>query len=488
MFASLNRTAGLLGIAALVGSCAAVDPRPGTAELPTRQPLTVKTIDYDVYGCLDEKSVVMINDISARINAASLSQPDSDRTADAAIKMATNTIGKTARQSNALCRNVVIMHDTGNARSVALVEQFISRGVAWEQPAERMLPPLHLAVLHHSEDLVKRLLAAGANPRTKMVAPGKPLDGLDAFDLARFLRTSGDRVKETELVKGLLRLEALLCDDKSVNARARTKDMPKVSIDPKTHRMLGYRSFFESYLYAADNAEQIPLGRDSNPPPKPSPSGDPEGEGFTPTEDDAAGIWGAIGGPLGDQKDATIGFASVWEYDNMVFGSCKQTHSAAFYCNSCGHYTNADGEGDDCAPSADLQGTGTPPGDAQIDDWAHCAWAPSSLEANLRVVDVKLYTGDLFKAFKLASRRSRPEKEARLLRLKSVSIQDVDKDGQFEVLVSADFAFGCGGKPYTEDFVLKVASDLPSGTQPSGSMILHIPMEPPPAEDDGGGR
>jgi hypothetical protein len=39
------------------------------------------------------------------------------------------------------------------------------------------------------------------------------------------------------------------------------------------------------------------------------------------------------------------------------------------------------------------------------------------------------------------------------------SDNDLDQDGHFEVRASARFAIGCGGKPYTEDFVLKITQD-----------------------------
>lgn len=319
-------------------------------------------------------------------------------------------------------------HDAAdNVRSQALLEHFIKRGIQWDQPHSGLLTPLHLAVLYHSEALVRRFLEAGANPRSPVVAPGRRMHGLDAFDFARFLRTAGEQSEAEKVVKTLLQLEALLCDNKSVNARASIKAMPKVSIDPKTHRMLGYWSFIETYLYAAENFEQIPLGLDPNRPPKPTTPVDPLDE-VPPT-----GIWGAIGGPLGDQKEAMLGFASVWDFDEATPLQCGLPSFDADPLNL----------GAECGQ--DIENP----------------VAPSFLEANLGVEDAEIgeMGGLKFDRFKLSSRRSRPEKPARLRRITSIGIQDVDQDGQFEVLASADFAIGCSAKPYSEDFVLKVIGD-----------------------------
>jgi hypothetical protein len=285
-------------------------------------------------------------------------------------------------------------HQPGNTRSLGLIEHFISRGVAWDKPADRALTPLHLAVLGDSQPLVKRFLAAGANPRVAIADPGKPVHGLDAFDFARFLRTQGHAEKSEETIKGLLELEKLLCDDPSVDAHAETKT-PKITLDSKTHKVVSLDWAGDHNPYPADNYDQIQ---------------------------------GGIEGPLGEQKKATLAFASVWDFENV---------------------------GLPCVPYKDGNKTG-------------CAQNPYEAVAPSRL-EVMLFPDDpnegedgppqWFRTFKLPSQQSRPGREARLLSLESVSIEDVDQDEQFDVRISARFAIGCGGKPFDETLVLKISGD-----------------------------
>jgi len=319
-------------------------------------------------------------------------------------------------------------------RAKGLLQHFVDRGVQWDEPHSGLLTPLHLAVFYRSEPLVKRFLTAGANPRTPLSAPGRLIDGLDAFDFARFLRTSGSqelnpRTQDDDLQR-LHQLESLLCDDPSVNTRASIQKMPTVSIPSGSHRMLGYGAFDETYIYAADNAEQIPLGRDPIPPP-------PD---LDPLDDDGSnGVWGGVSGPLGDQSKANFGFSSVWDFiTSSVPCDAKPGSSPS-------------AEHDECALDI-LQGK-----------------LPSSLEANLGVQDPEMEEGGFqYSALRIHSRQSRPEKPARLLRLESLSIEDVDKDGQFEVRARAQFAIGCHGKPYSEDFILEVRGPKMRVLEPAG--------------------
>jgi hypothetical protein len=280
----------------------------------------------------------------------------------------------------------------GNQRSLDLIEHFIDRGVDWDKPADRALTPLHFAVLERSAPLVKRFLAAGANPRIKMHAPGKPLDGLDAFDFARFLRTHGKGEKSEAMIKGLLQVEDLLCDDPSVDAHARTQ-APNIKVDSKTHKVVALDWVGDHNPYPADNYDQIE---------------------------------GGIEGPLGDQTKATLAFASVWDFENvrMAPDPCKSDNDP------------------DCAGAEVI--------------------APSRLEVMLLADDPN--EGEdgpprWFHTFKLPSQQDRPGREARLLSLQSVTIEDVDGDGHLEVRASARFAIGCGGKPFDETLLLKISGD-----------------------------
>jgi hypothetical protein len=311
-------------------------------------------------------------------------------------------------------------------RARELLEYFIDRGIEWEKPASGVLTPLHLAVFYQSEILTRRFLEAGANPRAPIVAPGRPIHGLDAYDLARFLYNSGgDQLanhQNEERLASLRRLERLLCDDPSVNTRADVTVMPTVSISHRTHRMLGYSAFAETYLYAADNAEQIPFGRDPT----------PLKEALDPLDDDGSnGLWGAIEGPLGDQKYTIFGLASVWDF--MEFDiPCDPDP------------TNAP------APNPDPKGCALDIASLQ---------RPTALEVNLGTKNRQAAPEAMdliYTRIRLHSQRSRPEKPARLRRLQSVTVDDRDNDNAFEVTVRAEYMIGCYGEPYTEEFVLAI--------------------------------
>lgn len=86
---------------------------------------------------------------------------------------------------------------------------------------------------------------------------------------------------------------------------------------------------------------------------------------------------------------------------------------------------------------------------------------PSHLEAVvIYEVDCDDCPGDETTTARIESRKSNPEKPASLMGVESMSVEDVDNDGQFEVIVNARFRRCCGGdddrRPYSEQIVLKV--------------------------------
>ncbi len=138
-------------------------------------------------------------------------------------------------------------------------------------------------------------------------------------------------------------------------------------------------------------------------------------------------LQGVVSGPLGVHPSASIALASVWAYENV---------------------------GLPCEPKGPQN-----PSDCAYDP--RKAEAPSQLEAILSVSGDPSVEGDLgwTNTAKLTSRRSTPYRPARLLGVDSLSIEDVDGDGQYEAHTTARFALGCGGEPFTETINLKIEAE-----------------------------
>ncbi len=175
-------------------------------------------------------------------------------------------------------------HDPTNPRGSALIEYFIGRGIDWDHNAQRGLTPLHLAVLHHDASMIERFLAAGANPRTRAIAPGKAWHGLDPFDLSRLLRSQLKGQEDHDELQRLLGMEKHLCDDPDVDARAATT-APKFTLDPATHKVRSTDGLGESYSSPLENYEFL---------------------------------GSAIKGPLGDQTSPTLVFSGTWAWENVA--------------------------------------------------------------------------------------------------------------------------------------------------------------------------
>jgi hypothetical protein len=145
-------------------------------------------------------------------------------------------------------------------------------------------------------------------------------------------------------------------------------------------------------------------------------------------------LQGVISGPIGDHKSASFALVGVWDYENVGL-PCVATNPAK-------------------------------PSDCSYDP--RKAKAPSRLETVLVVHGDPTKDGDLgwIKSVKLTSRRSAKGRQARLLGVESMSVEDVDKDGQYEISAVARFAIGCHGKPFRESFSLKVTGDIVTRTQP----------------------
>jgi hypothetical protein len=138
-------------------------------------------------------------------------------------------------------------------------------------------------------------------------------------------------------------------------------------------------------------------------------------------------LQGVVEGPLGVHPTASIAIVSVWAFENV---------------------------GLPCEPKNPQK-----PSDCAYDP--RKAEAPSQLEAILSVSGDPSIDGDLgwTNTAKLTSRRSTPYQQARLLGVDSLTIADVDGDGQYEARTTARFALGCGGEPFTETIDLKIEAD-----------------------------
>jgi len=89
---------------------------------------------------------------------------------------------------------------------------------------------------------------------------------------------------------------------------------------------------------------------------------------------------------------------------------------------------------------------------------------PSHLEVVVNyAVDCDDCPGDETITAKIESRRSTPEKPASLMGVESMTVEDVDKDGQYEILATARFRPCCDGdedrRPYSEQVLINVAGD-----------------------------
>jgi hypothetical protein len=87
---------------------------------------------------------------------------------------------------------------------------------------------------------------------------------------------------------------------------------------------------------------------------------------------------------------------------------------------------------------------------------------PSHLEAVMvYAVDCDDCPGEETTTAKIESRKSQPGKPASLMGVESMSVEDVDGDGQFEVVANARFRSCCEGdedrRPYSETILLKVS-------------------------------
>ncbi len=89
---------------------------------------------------------------------------------------------------------------------------------------------------------------------------------------------------------------------------------------------------------------------------------------------------------------------------------------------------------------------------------------PSHLEAVLvYAVDCDDCPGEEVSVVRIDSKRDTTDKKADLLRVKSMKVQDLQKDGNFEVILDARFRPCCDGDekrpPYSETIVLKVEGE-----------------------------
>ena len=285
-------------------------------------------------------------------------------------------------------------HQPFNRRSTALIDYFTANGVDWDRPADGALTPLHLAIMVRSTQLTQKFLAAGANPRTTIHEPGKPLDQLDAYDLARLLHFHTKDEMDADEVKTWLQLEAMLCDDPKVNAHAASELTP-VTIDPATHQLKIADYFGDDNPYPADNYDMLAQ---------------------------------VIQGPLGDQAQASIGFASVWDFERVEVPCAEPSDSPAKEC--------AQDPRQAVAPSRLEVLTSTPTRPLGVDK------PPPEV-----------------KITKLPSLRDRPGREARLVRLRSVAVEPLGS--KYAVRVVAEFVQGCHGEPYNENILLILRGNQP---------------------------
>ncbi len=285
-------------------------------------------------------------------------------------------------------------HRPNNPRSAALIDDFIARGINWDEPADGALTPLHLAVLIRSLELTKKFLAAGANPRTKIKDPVHPMDQLDAFDVARLLHFNSKDQMEHDEVEAWIELEQMLCDDPKVNAHAASELTP-VAIDSATHQLESADYFGDDNPYPADNYDMLA---------------------------------NVIQGPLGDQDQASMGFASVWNFERVEVPCAEPS----------------DSPGKACARAP------------------YQAVAPSRLEVLIstpaRPIGVDGPPPEV-KVTKLQSLRDRPGREARLVRLRSVTVEPLGSE--YAVRVVAEFVQGCHGERYNEDILLTLRGNQP---------------------------
>jgi hypothetical protein len=253
---------------------------------------------------------------------------------------------------------------------------------------------LHLAVLIRSLELTKKFLAAGANPRTKIKDPVHPMDQLDAFDVARLLHFNSKDQMEHDEVEEWIVLEKMLCDDPQVNAHAASEIAP-VTIDSATHQLQIADYFGDDNPYPADNYDMLTK---------------------------------VIQGPLGDQDQASMGFASVWAFERVEVPCAEPS----------------DSPGKACARAP------------------YQAVAPSKLEIltsiPTRPIGVDMPPPEV-KLTKLPSLRDRPGREARLVRLRSVAVEPLGSE--YAVRVVAEFVQGCHGTPYTENMLLTLGKNQP---------------------------
>jgi hypothetical protein len=289
---------------------------------------------------------------------------------------------------------------TNESGSLAILKHLLRRGVDWEQSHHPSFPPpLYLAINDYSPDLVRRLLDAGADPRTKDDRDNALARGLDTYDLARVLRReiaqrTGSpealRSHDEMMFQAMLKIERLVCDDDTVRQHAAVGPQ-KVNFDPATHQLLPTDALADYAVYPADNYDVLQ---------------------------------GVVRGPIGDHSSASLQLVGVWDYENL---------------------------GLPCVPVDPKN-----PSDCVYDP--RKAEAPSRLEAVLVVPGDSAVDGDLgwTQTIKLESRRSTEQQEARLLSLDSLSIMYSEKTDEYEVWTQARFALGCHGTPYTEGFNIRV--------------------------------
>jgi len=285
-------------------------------------------------------------------------------------------------------------HRPNNPRSAALIDDFIARGINWDEPADGALSPLHLAVLIRSLELTKKFLAAGANPRTKIKDPVHPMDQLDAFDVARLLHFNSKDEMDHDEVEEWIELEKMLCDDPQVNAHAANKLTP-VTLDAATHQLKIADYFGDDNPYPADNYDMLAK---------------------------------VVQGSLGDQDQASMGFASVWAFERVEVPCAEPS----------------DSPGKACARAP------------------YQAVSPSKLEVLTSIPNRPIGVDGPppeIKLTKLPSLRDRPGREARLVRLRSVAVEPLGSENAVRVI--AEFVQGCHGESYNEDILLTLRGNQP---------------------------
>jgi hypothetical protein len=166
------------------------------------------------------------------------------------------------------------------AGSQAVLNRLFEHRIDWKIEHHPGLPSLlHLAVQTHSVEWVERLLKAGANLRQKAGPVLPTMEGFDAADYARVLRIQAEGRNDAEAVRDLRKLEALLCNDKSVIHRASVGPQ-NIIVDSQTHTLLPMDDLMDWDAYPASNADVL-----------------------------------IVRGPIGDHKSAYFALAGVWSYE-----------------------------------------------------------------------------------------------------------------------------------------------------------------------------